>query len=76
MKPVDFPNMNITLAGDQPEYITLPAFVDRQQAITCWRLSWREAIKLLFTRRLWLRQLTFGDLLQPQLPQVETPWDE
>jgi len=62
------------LAETQDEYENLPVYRDDNEMISCWRLSRWEAIKLLFTRRLWLRQLTFRSALQPQLPQVENPW--
>jgi hypothetical protein len=29
---------------------------------------------VLFSGKLWLRQLNFSEALQPQLPQVETPF--
>lgn len=31
MKPVDFPERNVILAKDQPEYIPLPVFVEYQE---------------------------------------------
>jgi hypothetical protein len=34
MQPIDFPQRNLMLAEDQPEYQTLPAFVDRREVNT------------------------------------------
>lgn len=75
MKPTTFEGSNIEFAKDQDEYLTLPAWRshDGEEVISCWALTWVERFKLLFTGRLWLRQLTFGGTLQPQLPQVEKP---
>lgn len=74
MKPTTFPGHNIVFAKDQPEYQPLPALRLPDGSVTsCWALSWRERLKLLFTGRLWFTQLTFGALLQPQLPQTDRP---
>lgn len=75
MKPVTFPDVTVTLAKDQPPYVPLPAFMDEEQTITCWQVSWRERMQLLVTGRLWLAQLNFGRPLQPQLPSVKSPFD-
>lgn len=80
MKPIKFPEHNKMFADDQPEYLPLPAFVNpgdmKGQVITCWQLSWPERIKLLFGGKLWLSQLSFHQPLQPQLPQVEYPFEK
>ncbi len=73
MRPVEFPEANTVFAKDQPEYHPLPAcFVD-DRVITCWKLTFWDRFKMLFTGKLWLQQLTFGDPLQPQLPQTSCP---
>lgn len=72
-----FPGHNVVFAENQPEYLPLPAHIDRAdpQGCTtfCWRLTLRERIKLLFTGRLWHQVLTFRSPLQPQLLHVERP---
>lgn len=75
MQPTQFEESNVEFAKDQDEYLTLPAWrsPDGEEVVTCWEMTWVERLKLLFTGRLWLRQLTFGGALQPQLPQVEKP---
>jgi hypothetical protein len=73
MKPIKFAEVNITFAKDQPEYQPLPAFRDpgpEGAVISCWRLSWRERIKLLFTGKLWLSLWSFHKPLTPSLPTV------
>lgn len=76
MIPIDFPEKTADIAKDQPEYLTLPAWIEPNfpgRVVSCWSLSWKERIRVLFTGRLWLSQLTFGENLQPQLPSVEKP---
>lgn len=74
MRPITFAEQNTTYAKDQPQYLPLPAHKDEMGVVTtCWALSWRDRIKLLFTGRLWLQQMTFDEPLQPQLPHLENP---
>lgn len=74
MQPVKFPQMTATLAEDQPEYLPLPVWQNRVETISQWKLTWRERFKVLFTGRLWLRQYNWGSDLQPQCPQIDTPF--
>lgn len=68
MKNVKFPACKHSDWVGQPEYIPLDAFTDGRVTITCYRLSFRERLNILFLGRLWLGQLNFGQPLQPQLP--------
>jgi len=73
VKPISFPEHNIVIARDQPEYIQLPAFVHSNRVVCCWSLSWRERLQVLFTGKIWHQILTFNQRLQPQLLSVEKP---
>jgi hypothetical protein len=76
MKPVEFAEQNTVLAKDQPQYQPLPVHLQLRlpgMATSCWQLTWRERLQVLFTGRLWLQQMTFGTPLQPQLPSVDKP---
>ena len=74
MKPIKFKWSNIVFAENQPEYLPLPAFKDPSgTVVTCWKLTFRERLKVLFYGRLYFQQLTFNYALQPQLPSVENP---
>ena len=73
MKPVEFPECNVTFAEDQPEYLPLPTFTDGTQTVSCWKMTWWERIKVLITGKIWLMQMNFGQPLQPQLPCVDKP---
>ncbi len=74
MKAIEFPEKNIVYAKDHKDYQPLPAYNgggEQGAVITCWELSWRERIKILFTGKLWWTQFTFRQKLQPQKPSVD-----
>ncbi len=73
MKPVPFKHQNTTFAKDQPEYMPLPALKlegDEGHVISCWKLSLRERIKVLFFGRIWLDLLSFNKPLTPSFMSV------
>lgn len=77
MKPIEFPEQNTVYAEDQPEYLPLPGFREPDGCVTtCWGLSLRERLRVLFTGRVWLSQLTFNQPLQPVAMRVENPFAE
>ena len=64
MTPTTFREQTAVLAKDQPEYLPLPvASKWRLCIVSCWKLTFWERVKLLFTGRLWLCILTFGGLV-------------
>lgn len=77
MQPIEFDEQTVVLAKDQPQYRPLPVHVGSLEAgrplTSCWQLTWKERVKLLFTGKLWFQQLTYGERLQPQLPLVDKP---
>jgi len=77
MIPADFDDANVTFAEKQPEYQSLPAYrsEDEHGSVTsCWTLSWRELVRVIRTRRIWLTVLTYHAPLQPQL--LSTRWEK
>jgi hypothetical protein len=75
MKPVPFKQQTVVYAKDQSEYNPLPAYKDSEGlVISCWKLSWRERIKLLVTGRVWVMVLTFNNPLQPMSVDTNNPW--
>ena len=74
MNPIEFPEQTIVWARNQPPYLPLPAYINEHETISCWRLSWRERWRVLWSGRLWLRQMNYGAPLQPQAPCVESPF--
>ena len=72
MKPIEFKEQNVVYGKDQPEYMPLPALkFDDGAVVTCWKLSWKEVIKLVFTRKVWHSMLTFNKPLQPTLLTID-----
>lgn len=68
MKPTKFKESNVTYAENQPEYLPLPAFKNdspQGEVIICWRLSFRERLRILFTGKLWVSLMTFNKPLTP-----------
>lgn len=70
MKNIKFDGCNVVYGKDQPEYNQLHAQRVGNVSISCYRLSFKERIKILFTGLLWIGQMNFGLPLQPQLPSL------
>lgn len=74
MRIVEFPECNTTYAKDQPEYLSLPAYTSpKGRVVSCWKMSFIEKVKVLFTGKVYLSLLTFNRPLQPQLLTVYKP---
>lgn len=72
MKPVKFKGVNVTYAENQPEYMPLPVHKTPDGTVTsCWKMSFWERVKVLFTGRIFLTVLTFNKPLQPVLLMTE-----
>lgn len=68
MKPVEFKHQNIVFAKDQPEYHPLPALrIDSPtgEVVSCWKLTFKERVKIMFTGRVWLSLMSFNKPLTP-----------
>jgi len=67
MKAKEFPEVNLRIAEDQPEYHTLPAFHNKKEgSVTfCFELSEDEINRLYATGEIWFKQLTFNGPMQP-----------
>ena len=68
MKPVEFKHQNVVFAKDQPEYQPLPALKldsPEGEVISCWRMSFKERIKVLFTGKVWVSLMSFNKPLTP-----------
>jgi len=61
MRPVDFPDTNITFVLDG--CADLPAFRGGGMIVTCWRPSWLERLRVLLRGRVWVALL--GDKCPP-----------
>jgi len=77
MKPIKFKEQNCILAEDQPQYQPLPVYrAEDGQVISCWSLTFKERLRVLFSGKIWYSVLTFNKPLQPQLPSIDSPFIE
>lgn len=78
MNLIEFPEQTAVIAKDQAPYLPLPAHIvvddPEGRIICCWRLTWRERVRLLFGAVIWHHVLTFGKPLQPQALELESPF--
>lgn len=69
MKPIEFPEANVTFAKDQPEYEPLPAYKkpnDPQGLVVVkFELSQEEMGEIFQNGTIYLSMLTFNQPLQP-----------
>jgi hypothetical protein len=73
MKPVVFKHANRVYGENQSEYQPLPALSledEQGHVVSCWKLSFLERIKLLFTGRIWMSLMTFNKPIQPSYLSV------
>ncbi|MDF2189293.1 hypothetical protein [Paraflavitalea sp. CAU 1676] len=78
MQPIEFPEANLILGKDQPEYRPPPVFLDRSDPSTpmtaCFELSDEEVAEIVATRRIYNTQRTFGKLYHPILLTTRNPF--
>ena len=68
MKPIKFKEVNVTFAENQKEYLPLPAFKNDSpegEVVSCWKLTFRERFRILFTGKLWVSLMSFNKPLTP-----------
>ena len=73
MKPVKFKDQNVVFAKDQPQYQPLPALrldTPEGEVISCWKMSIKERLKVLFTGRVWVSLMSFNKPLTPSYISV------
>ena len=78
MKPINFAGANVVFAKDQPQYLPLPAYIEKGdpegKVSTVWQLSAEELEKIQENGgKIELCQLTFGKPFQPVKLSVYEP---
>lgn len=78
LESIDFPERNVEIAKDQPEYRPLFARSWKgddgiPRATFCWKLTPEQIAQITETGCLWHTVLTFGQKLQPQMLSVDKP---
>ncbi len=77
MVPIKFKQMNGIAAEDQEEYVDLPMHRTDTEVISCWKLTWKERLAVLFTGKVWLRMLCEpSQRITPSKLQAEAPFKE
>ena len=87
MQPIDFPQSNLKLAESQPEYQTIPVFVDKRTAQTekgpveyahsmtcCYELTDEEIAEVIANKKIFYRQMLFGNQFQPIFLSTKDPF--
>lgn len=73
MKPIEFDEQNVIFAEHQDQYRNLPALREdgrMGRVVSCWKLTWYERLKILFTGKIWSCLMTFHNPVQPQFYTV------
>ena len=67
MEAVEFEEVNIRIAENQPEYQTLPAYHNSKEGsvVFCFELSPDELEQVGKTGRIYIKQITFNGPMQP-----------
>ena len=68
MKPIPIKEIKdppILFAKDQPQYQTLPAYKYKDNVISCWKLSWKERLRIFFGGRIFVSLKTWNKPLTP-----------
>lgn len=76
MTPIKFKEQTAIATKDQPEYNPLPVHIDKDEygsVTACWKMSFRERIKVLFTGRVWVSLACFGNPITPSKVSVDKP---
>ncbi|HBR31937.1 MAG TPA: hypothetical protein DD733_07625 [Clostridiales bacterium] len=74
MQPTKFKEQNITFT--KPASMTdeqcssLPAYRDDREIISCWKMTWKERIKVLFIGKIWFS--VYGTSQPPICLSVDT----
>ncbi len=68
MKPIKFPESNVIFAENQPQYTPLPALrynTPSGEVVSCYSLTFKERIRILFGGKIWMSLMMFGQPLTP-----------
>ena len=76
MEPIEFEGHNCVYAENQEQYLSLPVYKHNDEwgsVSACWSLSLKERLKVLFTGRIYITLLAFGQPLTPHRMDVSSP---
>lgn len=82
MEAINFPQANLELAKDQPQFNTLPAFhgqigesPEETGFVFAMKLSDEELNTINHTKTIWFSQMTYGRKFHPFSAWPDTPFD-
>lgn len=70
MKPIKWKHSNTVYAENQDEYRNLPSLkldTPEGHVISCWKMSFKERMRVLIFGRVWMNLLSFNRPLTPSL---------
>jgi len=76
MEPIEFKQQTAVAAKDQEEYLPFPIEKrnnDEREVISCWGLTFKERVKILFGANIYSSVWTFDSGIQPQRLFIEYP---
>ena len=74
MKPVDFSGSNFTFSRFASEYDEpTPMRMVEDTAFICFKMTWREKLKVLFTGKIWVEYQRVKRPINGVLPSVNNP---
>lgn len=76
MKPITFTGQNHVFGEHQEEYMDLPCHINVYSdgtVVSCWKMTFLERFRILFTGVIWNSQLTFGRPYSPTLITSKKP---
>lgn len=77
MEATEFPQVNLHLGEDQPEFQTLPAYHDGEgRVIACFKPSPEELAEIQRTGVIWYEQHCFDRPFQPMMIFAKSPFEE
>lgn len=66
MKAIYFPEVNVEIAKNQPEYNTLPAYISNEGVmVTCFEFTDEEIQNIIKNKKIWVQVLMGNNRLQP-----------
>lgn len=67
MKAINFEEVNVLIAEDQPQYETLPAYYNQNEGsiTSCFELTEEELEEVKRTGKIYYKQMLFGNPMQP-----------
>lgn len=68
MTPIEFPEQDRVFAENQDQYGDLPSLkldTKEGEVISCWKLTLKERIMILFTGKIWMCLWSFNKPLMP-----------